>query len=112
MNISKAFTFISYLLFIVSTLYAKDLGVDVVLLQPTPTPSPTAVPARSRMVTFVFSSDFVGTVAGRCFAGTAGACGTNQPADDSLTLTAPAGDTLVEIPYTCSAGSVRVIRTQ
>jgi hypothetical protein len=81
----------------------------------TTTPIPTTtplVPGRMRSVTFVFSTTFIGTVAGVCFAGTAGVCYTGAPADQSLTIPAPAGDTLVEIPYTVTAGTLRIIRTQ
>jgi len=113
---------------------AKDLGVDVIVVTysptptasptatatfppGTPTPTPTVVPSpsvagRMKSVTFVFGTTFVGTIAGVCFAGAAGVCYTGSPADTSLTIPAPAGDTLTDIPYTISAGTLRIIRTQ
>lgn len=87
--------------------YGKDLGVDIT----TATTSGT-VAARARFVTFIFNTSFTGTIAGACFAGTAGVCSAGSPADLSLTIPAPAGDTLTAITYTVSAGSVRIIRTQ
>lgn len=87
--------------------YGKPLDVDIV----TATTSGT-VAGRARFVTFIFNTSFTGTIAGACFAGTAGVCSAGSPADLSITIPAPAGDTLGAITYTISAGSARIIRTQ
>jgi hypothetical protein len=59
-----------------------------------------SVGAGARSVTFVFSSDFSGTVLGATFAGSA---------DSSITIAAPSGDMLEAITYTRSAGSIRIL---
>lgn len=59
------------------------------------------VAAGARKLTFIFSGDFSGTVLGTAFAG-----GT----DASLTIDAPAGDTLAAVGYTVASGSIRIIQ--
>lgn len=59
------------------------------------------VAAGSRKLTFVFSSDFAGSVLGATFSG---------PTDNSVTIDAPSGDTLGAVIYTVTAGSVRIIQ--
>ena len=58
------------------------------------------IPAGAKSLTFIFSSDFAGTVLGVAFAG---------GADSTISLTAPVGDTLTAVVYTVSAGSYRLI---
>lgn len=78
---------------------AKDTDVDITLATTSGT-----VAARAKSVTFIFSSDFVGTVKGVAFTGAA---------DSSITLNTPQpGDVLSSIAYTVTAGSVRIVRTQ
>jgi hypothetical protein len=52
-------------------------------------------------VTLIFSSDFEGTVQGVAFDGST---------DASLTLRAQAGQTLGQVRYTITAGSIRIVR--
>lgn len=61
------------------------------------------VSAGARKLTFVFSTDFAGTVLGATFAG---------DDDASITIEAPANDTLAAVAYTVSAGSVRILKVQ
>lgn len=53
-----------------------------------------------RGVVFIFSSDFVGTIAGTAFTGAA---------DGSFSPPIQPGDTLAAMTYTVSAGSMRII---
>lgn len=62
-----------------------------------------AVPAGTRKLTFIFSSDFTGTVLGAAFTGAS---------DASVTIDAPAGDTLGEVAYTVTSGSIRIVAVQ
>lgn len=55
----------------------------------------------ARSVTFLFSSDYTGTIKGIAFAGTR---------DVQITLEAPDGDTLGDIAYTVTAGTLRIIQ--
>jgi len=81
-------------------LYAKDLGVDI-----TSATTDGTVAARARQVTFIFRSTFVGTISGVAFSGGSGN-------DAGLTIKAPAGDTMLSIPYTISAGTLIIVRLQ
>lgn len=60
-----------------------------------------SVAAGSRSVTFIFSSDFAGTIAGGAFAGAT---------DASVDFVAPFGGTLGAIAVTVSAGTVRIAK--
>ena len=85
----------------------KIPGVVVYGVQRTPAISTVSasgtVTAGVRRVTFVFSSDFAGTVLTATFAGAT---------DSSITIEAPAGDTLAAIAYTRSAGSMRILEVR
>ncbi len=59
-----------------------------------------SVPEGARKVTFLFSSDFAGTVLGATFSGAA---------NSFLTIDAPDGDTLGAIAYTRTAGTIRIV---
>lgn len=59
------------------------------------------VAAGARGLTFIFSSDFAGTILGAAFSG-----GT----DSSVTIPVPSGDTLGAVAYTISAGSARIVK--
>jgi hypothetical protein len=58
------------------------------------------VEAGSRSAEFIFSSDFTGTLLGLSYAG---------ETDSTQRVVAPAGDTLGQIPYTITAGYIRII---
>lgn len=88
-----------------SQLFAGELATTV-----TSTVSSGSVAARAKQVTFVFSTDFNGTIGGVCFAGTAGVCTTGSPADGSFTVRPPAGDVLASIAFTVGTGTLRIIR--
>lgn len=77
---------------------AKDRNYSPAFTSSTAAGSTTA---GSRYVLFIFSSDFVGTIGGVAFTGAA---------DSSLELRAPEGDTFAAIPWTRSAGTVRVVQ--
>lgn len=94
------------LLLFCSPLLASNLNV----LWTTTTSSGTT-PSRAKQITFIFSTDFTGTIAGACFAGTAGACGSGSPADYSFTLTAPQGDSFAAITYVVTTGTLRIETT-
>lgn len=59
-----------------------------------------SVPAGARQVTFLFASDFTGTVLDAAFTG---------GVDGPLTLAAPGANKLGAISYTVTAGSFRLI---
>ncbi len=59
-----------------------------------------SVAAGTRKMTMIFSSDFTGTVLGASISGVN---------DRSLTIDAPARDTLAAIAYTITAGNIRII---
>jgi hypothetical protein len=86
---------------LVSTAEAKTL--DAAISQVTTSGS---VGSNARRIVFIFSSDFVGTVAGGPFTGAT---------DASLELNAGTNDindVLGPVAYTVSAGSMRIIRIQ
>lgn len=56
-----------------------------------------------RNVTFIFSSDFTGTIQAVAFAGSA---------DKSLTLSAESQDVLGDIYYTVTGGTLRIIEVR
>lgn len=60
-----------------------------------------SVAAGARSVTFIFSSDFTGTIAGGAFAGAT---------DASVDFVGPLGSTLGAIAVTVSAGTVRIAK--
>lgn len=62
-----------------------------------------SVAAGAKSITFIFSLDFTGTVAGGAFTGAA---------DTSITITAPGADTLSAVAYTVTAGSIRIVEVQ
>ena len=100
------------LLLCCGTLQAKDIGLDITTATSACSGGCT-VAARAVQVTFIFSTDFVGTIDGDCFAGTAGVCNASfSPADLTITVKARSGDTLMAIPYTISAGTARILRLQ
>ncbi len=82
-------------------LYAKT--VDISSGGGTKTAGTYTVVAGCRGVTFIFSSDFTGTVAGKTFAGST---------DASYTVPMQAGDTLAAITYVVTTGTCRVIEVR
>jgi hypothetical protein len=61
------------------------------------------VAAGARKLTFVFSSDFAGTVLTATFAGAN---------DASISLDAPTPNTLAAVAYTVTAGTIRIVKVQ
>lgn len=61
------------------------------------------VAAGARKLTFVLSPDFTGTILTGTFSGAT---------DAAIPFDAPAGDTVGAIPYTISAGSIRILKVQ
>ncbi len=57
----------------------------------------------ARKVTFLFSTDFAGTVLGATFSGAA---------NSFLTIDAPNDDTLGAIAYTRTAGTIRIVEVR
>lgn len=84
--------------FSLSPLYAKIDGVDGVNVS-----SSGSTRDQVRGVTFIFSSDFSGTVGGITFSGAT---------DSSFTPPIPPNDTFGPIAYTVSAGSIRIMYVQ
>jgi len=81
-----------------STLQSSNLGVAIT----TATTSGT-VARGAKSVTFIFGSTFTGTIGDSSFAGST---------DSSLHIVAPTGDIMLEIPYTVTAGTVRIVVLQ
>lgn len=73
---------------------AKEAGLSI-----TTATTSGSVTRGARSVTFIFSSDFAGTVAGVAFAGAT---------DSSFTPPIQTGDTFSAIAYTVTAGNVRI----
>lgn len=96
---------------LLAKIYKNGIPVSAtVASQPTTARTPTItrvtssgaspVVAGARSVTFVFSTDFVGTILAVAYTG----------AIQSITLTAPGNDTLAAIAYTVTAGSMDIIK--
>jgi len=77
---------------------AKTVGVTATLAT-----TSGSVRAGARGVVFIFSSDFTGTVNGIAWAGAT---------DAFYSPPIQAGDSFEEIPYTITAGSIRIIVTR
>lgn len=92
-----------------TVLVDASAGMKVQVASTQRTPSITtatasgSVPAGARKLTFIFSNDFAGSVLGSTFSGTN---------DASVTIDAPAGDTLAAVAYTITAGSLRIVEVQ
>ena len=61
------------------------------------------VPMGARKLTFIFSSNFAGTILGVAFSGAT---------DAALTIEPPMGDLLKSVSYTITAGSMRIVEVQ
>ena len=87
-------------LLLCSPVYAKT--VDITTGGGTKTGAYT-VPAGCRGLTFIFSSDYTGTVAGKTFVGTT---------DASYTVPMQTGDTLAAVSVVVTTGNVRIIEVR
>jgi hypothetical protein len=83
----------------------KQMSATATARTPTISSASTSgsVTAGARKITFIFSSDFTGTVLGVAFTGAN---------DTYVNIDAPGNDTLTAVAYTVTAGSVRILKVQ